>query len=379
MWKYNYYNELCHYGVKGMKWGVRRDNDIFSNGTIRTKLSEINNSKKLNTKDQVEKEYHDLTNKARKMHEYMPSKTRNKLENLMHYQYGLFEDFEKGSDYYDEVETYIEDEMKEALSNKEKLTAEEYLKKYSSDSIYNYKIELIKDEYYKNYISTLIKSDEKFEELMSYNSSQTTKSNADYGKDWITKINDMTKILFPKKYISHSGVKGMKWGVRRYQNEDGTLTELGKRRLARYNEGRKDNKKLNEDNMTKEEKTVLAENFVSDDIKNTKRTLDESRNAVSNIKNTVREIPTKRERLDLSNMSDQELREQINRERLEREYNDLFSKPSRTEKAKKITLDIINGVGMTLAVGTSAVALASAIYNLKTGKSNKNDNQGGDK
>ena len=179
--------------------------------------------------------------------------------------------------------------------------------------------------------------------------------------------------------LYHSGVKGMKWGVRRYQNEDGTLTELGKRRLARYNEGRKDNKRLNEDKMTKEEKTVLAENFVSDDIKNTKRTLDDSRNAVSNIKNVVREIPTKRERLDLSNMSDQELREQINRERLEREYNDLFSKPSRTEKAKKITLDIINGVGMTLAVGTSAVALASAIYNLKTGKSNKNDNQGGDK
>lgn len=179
--------------------------------------------------------------------------------------------------------------------------------------------------------------------------------------------------------LSHSGVKGMKWGVRRYQNEDGTLTELGKRRLARYNEGRKDNKKLNEDKMTKEEKTVLAENFVSDDIKNTKRTLDDSRNAVNNIKNTVREIPTKRERLDLSNMSDQELREQINRERLERDYNDLFSKPSRTEKAKKITLDIINGIGMTLAVGTSAVALASAIYNLKTGRSNKNNNQGGDK
>jgi len=31
-------------------------------------------------------------------------------------------------------------------------------------------------------------------------------------------------------YIYHHGVKGQKWGVRRYQNKDGTLTEEGKRR-----------------------------------------------------------------------------------------------------------------------------------------------------
>lgn len=31
--------------------------------------------------------------------------------------------------------------------------------------------------------------------------------------------------------LMHYGVLGMKWGVRRYQNADGTLTEAGKRRL----------------------------------------------------------------------------------------------------------------------------------------------------
>lgn len=41
-------------------------------------------------------------------------------------------------------------------------------------------------------------------------------------------------------YFEHHGIRGMKWGVRRFQNEDGTLTEAGKRRLATY--GRREEK-----------------------------------------------------------------------------------------------------------------------------------------
>ena len=33
--------------------------------------------------------------------------------------------------------------------------------------------------------------------------------------------------------LYHYGVKGMKWGIRRYQNKDGTLTKEGKKRLAK--------------------------------------------------------------------------------------------------------------------------------------------------
>jgi hypothetical protein len=39
-----------------------------------------------------------------------------------------------------------------------------------------------------------------------------------------------------KTYLIHHGIMGMKWGIRRYQNEDETLTPAGVRRYQRLDE-----------------------------------------------------------------------------------------------------------------------------------------------
>lgn len=41
------------------------------------------------------------------------------------------------------------------------------------------------------------------------------------------------RLMNEEEILCHSGIKGMKWGVRRYQNPDGSLTEAGKKRYYR--------------------------------------------------------------------------------------------------------------------------------------------------
>ena len=52
-------------------------------------------------------------------------------------------------------------------------------------------------------------------------------------------------------YLAHHGILGMKWGVRRFQNKDGTLTSKGKKRYS-------------ESNKPEEEKTSLEASLEAD-------------------------------------------------------------------------------------------------------------------
>lgn len=64
------------------------------------------------------------------------------------------------------------------------------------------------------------------------------------------------KIVRSQDYLEHHGILGQKWGIRRYQNEDGTLTEEGKKRYSVSEEGSQNTKTKKK--LTEAQKRKLA-------------------------------------------------------------------------------------------------------------------------
>lgn len=160
--------------------------------------------------------------------------------------------------------------------------------------------------------------------------------------------------------LYHWGVKGMKWGVRRYQNADGTLTAAGQRRYERdqrENAGKKKGNKVG---------TADPNRWVKEDMERTKRLTDASSHMTNELKkindNAAKSRP--KPKMDLSKMSDQEMRNQINRAFLEKQYTEMFA-PQKVSRGHEYVTKTLEMVGSTLAITSSALGIALAIKELK--------------
>lgn len=142
--------------------------------------------------------------------------------------------------------------------------------------------------------------------------------------------------------LYHHGTKGMKWGIRRYQNKDGSLTALGKKRRA-----------SEEDQLKEREKKIksLEKAKASRDKLDTKRAeLDAREKALKNPtkpEDKAKLLPQKPK--SVKDMSDDEVRNHINRMMLEKQYYDTrkslaASNPPQVSKGKKFVNSLLNDV-----------------------------------
>ena len=166
-------------------------------------------------------------------------------------------------------------------------------------------------------------------------------------------------------YLAHHGILGMKWGVRRYQNKDGTLTPAGKKRYDRDIQTNLSKKKDSRIDTSKPD----PKRWVKEDLERKKRTIDASSNLVKQIQNIEKETRPRstKQKMNLSKMTDKEMRDRINRELLERQYNNLFAPETAPNISKgrdfvKKTLDV---AGTAITLTSSSLAIALAIKELK--------------
>lgn len=146
--------------------------------------------------------------------------------------------------------------------------------------------------------------------------------------------------------LYHYGILGMRWGVRRYQKKDGTLTNSGKKRYD------------------KEMERLKAEEKV---IKNKKRTqskletLEAKRKSVEELKKNSNKPKEK----SVKEYSDAELREIVNRLQLEKQYKDL------SPKQVSIGKTVVNRIAKNVVVPAAEEMGKQVVKSLMTKEINK--------
>lgn len=151
-------------------------------------------------------------------------------------------------------------------------------------------------------------------------------------------------ILGPNGELYHWGIKGMKWGQRRYQNKDGSLTPAGKKRYAAENE----KLKAREKEIKGREKAVARQAKL--DAK--KADLDAREAALNSgkVKTAKKPDGDSAKPKSIKDMTDDELRAYTTRMQLEKNYLDaqrnlasVAPKDISTEKVKR-GRDFLNNV-----------------------------------
>ena len=201
--------------------------------------------------------------------------------------------------------------------------------------------------------------------------------------------------------LYHYGIKGQKWGIRRYQNKDGSLTPAGKKRRSSSDEVRNMStdelrqkvRRLNNEqryiDLTKSSSSSVSK--IADGIERASRiggdankiykSMNGENNPYSKVANQGIDAMSRTARLTkkidsnirskndtakalkkLETMSDADLAKEVDRLDLEQQYSRLSN--SKIRRGKSSVNEVLDIAGDIVGIGASAVAIAVGIKKL---------------
>lgn len=174
-------------------------------------------------------------------------------------------------------------------------------------------------------------------------------------------MDNLDKITYDE--IKHHGIKGQKWGVRRYQNEDGTLTNAGKKRY-----GTKENfeKQYPVDKKKSDVATIGAGRNAVRDAKDINRNLRElEREKSSKKQKKINKQIEEAVRENAKSMTDQELRDAVNRLNMEENYTRMMANRNYVDVGESAASKFMDRAAKTLVLTETALSIALIVRQLK--------------
>lgn len=163
--------------------------------------------------------------------------------------------------------------------------------------------------------------------------------------------------------LYHHGVKGQRWGIRRYQNKDGSLTPYGKKRYAKeLAKLEAEKKRVRQYEQTAKKMSKLDDMRKDiDERKKALKTDDETPEPTRQSK--TQSTPQKRK---LSELSNEEIQAKIDRMNLENKYKTLAQEridavsKKEVSKGKKFAEEVLTNAGKNVATQAAVWTMATA-------------------
>lgn len=153
-----------------------------------------------------------------------------------------------------------------------------------------------------------------------------------------------TPVYASTEELKHFGILGMKWGIRRYQNKDGTLTEAGRKRLAKL-QAKSEKLQIKGDRLERKANKFGATTTKQESNDNSKNDKSKSQDQSQKLKDGSEDIkyqPSSKNphgKKSVFSMSDDELKREIDRLELEKKYanymKELYPKNDAPKDGKK--------------------------------------------